>query len=136
MTRWQGKTPHSVHWKFYMLCGLFFWLIIPGFMAWNRYRHVQNTKYYLDESGAGTENPVNPDSNRYFDLDRITSIETKQTRKNHLVDVFIYTINKQIPPLYFHSVHLPQEVVQSFKSQIENARSKTTIQSINLTVLQ
>lgn len=136
MTRWQGKTPHSVYWKFYILCGLLFWLIIPLFLAWKRYLHVQNTVYYLDESGAGTENSINPDSNRFFDIDRITSIETMNTGINQLLDVHINTINKKIPPIHFPSVPITPEVIDSFESHRESIRSKTTIQSISLPVLQ
>jgi hypothetical protein len=136
MTPWQGKTPHSVHWKFYMLCGLFFWLIIPLFLVWKRYRHIQNTLYYLDERGAGIENAVNPDANRFLDLDRITSVETKPLGNSQLSNVLIHTVNKQIPPLIFTNVSIHSDIVQSFEKHVEAARSKINMKSISIPILQ
>lgn len=119
-----------------MLCGLFFWLIVPVFLAWKRYRHVQHTVYYLDESGAGINNEVNPDANRFLDLDRITSIEAKKSGYNKLSDVYIHTINQQIPPLHFPAVPIKPEVIQTFEAHVETARSKISIKSIDIPILQ
>ncbi len=137
MTGWQGKTPHVVHWKFYTICGLTFWLILPLYFMWRRFRTVQYTAYYLDSSGAGKNNSVNPGHNRFFEKSRIDRIDyVQKSSLNHLFDVYIYSTHPQIPPIVFPSVKIPVEIIKSYQDLIAEAKEKNKIKNIAIPVLQ
>lgn len=133
---WQGKTPHSVYMRYYALCGLLFWLVIPLYYAWKKYLTVQHTLYYMDETGVGLSNAVNPNNNRFIDIGRITKIEVVLLKQSNLVDVLFHTPNPQIPPLVFHAVTIADQVIDDYKQRVTEIRSKNVVQMISLPVLQ
>tara|TARA_B100000809_G_scaffold263326_1_gene316312 strand:- start:1146 stop:1556 length:411 start_codon:yes stop_codon:yes gene_type:complete len=44
---WEGNPSQWTNFRYYILCGLFFWLVIPIFMAWWRYLTTKNYTYKI-----------------------------------------------------------------------------------------
>lgn len=136
MMPWQGKTPHRVFIRYYALCGLFFWLIFPLFLAWKKYRHIEHTVYYLDDSGVGVENQFYPDANRFLDIDRIKEIEIAPFLMGKLKKIQFHTANKYIPPILFHAVPIPEDVIEQFKQKMAEIHTKKKVNMVSLPILQ
>lgn len=136
---WQGQPSQAQYCLTYVLCFLFFPLLVPLFYAWRVYNGTKQTFYQVTSLHVTRLNHRKASENRLLEMGRIESIEITFPKHHHLsktYDLVFKTGNPAIPPLVFQAIRDARRVKEIVEQARENSLRVRNVQEIRLPILQ
>lgn len=131
---WKGSPSHVIYLKMYLLCGLFFWLVVPIFIAIWHYLKVRTTVYEITTDRLRVRRGVLNRTTENMELYRIKDFTVEQPfvyRMAGVGNVVLVTSDKTLPTLRIEAVQDPDGIVDRLRLRVENLRRELGVRDFD-----
>lgn len=119
---WKGKPSQWIHFKIYLLCFLFCWLIIPVFYALYKFLEVKCTDIEINRETISIRTGILSKSTEDIDLFRIRDIELFEPfvyRWFGIGIVTLHTSDKTAGDYQLRGIHDPKGWISKLKVLVD-----------------
>lgn len=134
-TIWRGPSSQLQNLGVYILCTLFFWLVVPLFFALARYLQTRNRVYELTTERFKITQGVFSKATSTIELYRVKDIEVRQPFLYRLVgveNIHISTSDVSSPLLLLDAIPVAAGLPDKLRNQVEAIRVQKRVREIDL----
>ena len=127
---WSGRPSQWLNFKWFLACGLLFWLVVPILIAWWRWLVIRNTRYELTTQRLFTYHGVLNKEIDELELYRVKDFSQKSPFFLRLVGlgvVQVDTTDRSHPVVTINGITDASEVRQLLRTNVEACRRKTNV---------
>lgn len=132
---WSGTPSQVINLGSYLLLGLFFWLVIPLFVALWKWLVVKNTKYELTTERLRTSNGVLNRKTDELELYRVQDYRLEQPfflRLFSLGNVVLSTYDHSHPQVVLKAVPNSEALLEQVRACVEVVRGRKGVREITV----
>ena len=132
---WRGPSSQLQNLGLYLLCGLFFWLIVPLFFAIARYLQTKNRIYELTTERFKITQGVFSKATSTIELYRVKALEVRQSfiyRMLGLENIHVSTSDVSTPVLLLDAIPVTAGLPNKLRNQVEAIRVQKRVREIDL----
>ncbi len=132
---WSGTPSHWTNFGRYVVCGLFFWLVIPIFVAAYYFLKILTTKWTLTNQRLRKRKGILTKKIDEIELYRVKDTQLVQPllgRIVHIGNVKLLTSDKSQPDEVLEGVRDPVEVREILRDLTEAARRRHRVREIDI----
>ena len=131
---WECTPSQLVNIKCYILCGLFFWTIIPLFFFFWKYLKVRNMRFRLtSERLIITKGVFNKETSQ-IELYRVKDIHLEEPfiyRIFRLGNILLYTSDKELPVTVLPAIKHPITFKEKIRQVVEKLRVERNVREVD-----
>src|SRR4029077_12647801 len=134
-TVWRGPSSQWKNLGVFILSGLFFWLIVPIFIALARYLQTKNKIYDLTTERLKITEGVFSKVTDTLELYRVKDIETRQPfsyRFFHIENIHVTTSDASSPFLVLDAIPCAVGFADKMRNQVEAIRQQKGVREIDI----
>ena len=134
-TIWKGTSSQLQSLGLYLLCGLFFWLVVPLGFALARFLQTKNRVYELTTERFKITEGVFSKATSTLELYRVKDIEVRQPflyRMLGLENIHMTTSDVSTPVLLLDAIPIAAGVPDKLRNQVEAIRVQKRVREIDL----
>ncbi len=134
---WSGTPSHWNNFGKYVVCGLFFWLLLPIFVAAYLFLTIETTKYTLTNQRLRHRRGILTKKIDEIELYRVKDTQLVQPllgRIVHIGNVKLLTSDKSQPDEVLEGVRDPVEVREILRDLTEAARRRYRVREIDVDI--
>lgn len=131
---WEGTPSQLVNIKCYVLCGIFFWTIIPLFVMYWNYLKIKNTKFIITSQRLISKEGVFNKTTEQIELYRIKDIiliEPFLLRIFNLGNITLITSDKTKLNLLLSAMHNPNNMRDTIRNLVEDLRVSKDVKEVD-----
>src|ERR1044071_4289150 len=132
---WRGTSSQWKNFGVYLLCGIFFWLIVPIFFALVYYLQTRCKVFELTTQRLKITSGVFTKVTETLELYRVKDIETRQPFFSRLVgieDVQMTTTDASSPNVLIQAVPSSVGFADKLRNQVEIIRQQKRVREIDI----
>jgi uncharacterized membrane protein YdbT with pleckstrin-like domain len=133
-TIWNGSPSQIINLPLYILCGLFFWLVVPVFYALWKFLVVKFTQYELTSERLKIRSGVINRKLDELELYRVRDYKLEQPlslRIFRLGNVVMQTSDKTTPTVILRAIHDAESVRENIRTHVEACRMRKGVREID-----
>jgi uncharacterized membrane protein YdbT with pleckstrin-like domain len=133
-TVWNGSPSQVINLPIFILCGLFFWLVVPVFYGLWKYLVVKFTQYELSSERLKIRSGVINRKLDELELYRVRDYKLDQPlslRIFHLGNIVLQTSDRTTPTVVLRAIHDAESVRESLRTHVEACRTKKGVREID-----
>jgi len=131
---WQGTPSQIKNLKTYILCALFFWLIIPIFIAIKKWMQLKCTKFEVTTQrirlSTGIFSKISDEVELYRVKD-VTLVEPFFLRMFSLGNVVLVTSDRTHPIIVIPAIPNAKKLREQLRTHIEKVREKKLVREVD-----
>lgn len=134
---WEGRPSLLSGWKTYTVCLALFWLVVPLWFAWRRYREIRTTRYRIDERFAHIQNDSFRKLNRVLELYRVKDMRKQPSSisQPERCDLVFTPSQPYASTIRFEAVHLSDEEFERIQRRISEITEEKRVGEIAIPIL-
>ena len=134
-TVWRGPSSQWKNLGVFILCGLFFWLIVPIFIALSRYLQTKNKIYELTTERLKITEGIFSKVTDTLELYRVKDLETRQPflyRMFGVENVQMNTSDTSSPFIFIEAIPSAVSLGDKIRNQVEAIRAQKGVREIDV----
>ena len=131
---WKGTPSQVVNCNTFIVCGLFFWLVIPALFGLWRYLVVRCTEYELSSERLRLRQGVFNKTTEEIELYRVKDtslLEPFFLRMFSVGNIILHTSDRTHAILVLEAIHTPREVKDKIRNLVEAQRRLKGVREID-----
>jgi len=131
---WEGTPSQLLNIKYYVICGIFFWTIIPLFMMYWNYLKIKNMKFTITSQRLISREGIFNKKTEQIELYRIKDIilvEPILLRIFKLGNVILITSDKTKPNQLLLAMHDPNNLRDIIRNIVEDLRVSKDVKEVD-----
>ena len=132
---WRGRPSQWVNFGWFVICGLFFWLVIPIFIALWQWLAVRNTRYELTSDRLFTYSGVLNKTVDELELYRVKDYSQSHPlllRMVGLGNISLKTSDRTDPDVLISAIPDATEVRAMLRTNVEKCRTSRGVREIDM----
>lgn len=132
---WSGTPSQVINLGTFILCGLFFWLLFPLFIALWKWLEVKNVKYELTNQRLRTRYGVLNKKADELELYRVRDYKLEQPfflRLFSLGNVILITSDKSTPVVVIKAIPNGEELREKIRRYVEECRTRKGVREVDI----
>lgn len=134
-TIWRGSSSQVQNLGTFVLCGLFFWLIVPIFFAVARYLQTKNRIFEVTSERLKMSEGVLSKGTDSLELYRVKDIETRQPfwyRLFGVENIQLNTSDLSTPFIILDAIPSDIGLADKLRNQVETVRMQKRVREIDV----
>jgi uncharacterized membrane protein YdbT with pleckstrin-like domain len=134
-TVWKGSPSQLLNLGVYILCGLFFWLVIPIFVAIWKWLELRSSTLELTTERLKQTHGVFSKRTDELELYRVRDIVLEQPfflRLFSLANVVLETSDKTTPRVIIKGIRQAQELANTIRQHVETQRQQKRVRELDV----
>jgi uncharacterized membrane protein YdbT with pleckstrin-like domain len=134
-TIWRGSSSQVQNLGTFVLCGIFFWLIVPIFIAVARYLQTKNRIFELTTERLKMSEGVLSKGTDSLELYRVKDIETRQPFWYRIFGVEIIQLNTadvSTPVIILDAIPANLGLADKLRNQVEAVRLQKRVRAVDV----
>ncbi len=131
---WAGSPSHVVNLGLYIICGLFFWLIVPLFILIWKWLVIGSIRYQLTTERLIIRTGVFNKQTDELELYRVRDYKLEQPfflRLFSLANITLETSDRSHPTLVLEAIPNGEELRDTLRTHVEECRSRKQVREID-----
>jgi uncharacterized membrane protein YdbT with pleckstrin-like domain len=131
---WTGAPSQVLNLRTYVLCGLFFWLVVPIFIALWQWLVLKYTTYELTTERLRTRYGVLNKKMDELELYRVRDYELEQPwflRFFGLANITLQTSDRSHPVVVLRAIPNGEQVREQIRTAVEECRVKKRVREVD-----
>lgn len=132
---WRGHPSQLVNFKIYLLCFLFFWLVIPIFIAFWKWLEVRCFIYELTNQRLKITTGILNRRTEDLELCRVKDTSLEQPFWMRLFgagNIHLHTTDKTTPLVIIHAVKNTENLREQLRAAVEQARQEKGVRELDV----
>lgn len=131
---WVGTPSQASNICYFLICGLFFWLVFPLFLILWRWLQTKSTKYELSNQRLITRYGVLNKKTDELELYRVKDYQFEQPillRFFSLGNIVLRTSDRSHSEVIIHAIENGEQLRETLRSHVEACRSKKGVREVD-----
>lgn len=131
---WSGTPSQVINIPTFVICGLFFWLVIPSFIILWKWLVVKTTKYELTSERLKTRTGILNKKTDELELYRVRDYRLDQPfflRIFSLGNIVLVTSDKSTPVVTLRAISNGEQLRNHVRSAVEECRVKKRVREVD-----
>jgi len=132
---WEGHPSHALYAGTYLLCLLFFWLIIPIFIAFWRWLEIRSRHYELTNQRLFYTTGIFSRKRDEKELYRIKDFRVELPFKLRIFgvgNVHLESSDRTSPQFTIEAVRAPRDIANTLRALVEKRRTKKGVREVDM----
>jgi uncharacterized membrane protein YdbT with pleckstrin-like domain len=132
---WAGTPSHVTKLGTYVLCALFFWLVIPIFIALWTWLVIKNTRYEITTQRLRLRTGVINRKTSELELYRVKDFSLEQPlllRLFSLANLVLVTSDRSHPQVVIRAVPHAEELTNTIRQKVEELRRSLGVREVDM----
>ena len=131
---WVATPSQASNLAYFIICGLFFWLVFPLFLMLWRWLQTKSTKYELSNERLVTRYGVLNKKTDELELYRVKDYQFEQPillRFFSLGNIVLRTSDRSHSEVVIHAIENGEDLRETLRSHVEACRSKKGVREVD-----